>query len=293
VGGGALVIDHEQIERLLEVNRLNEAGLLIERGLAQVPDDPYLHYCAARLAFAREDYASADEHVGHVLSADPQNFSARLLHFVLLRHAKKHAEAELVITGLIRENPASAELLALYGQLMLCTLHVDKAEALVREALRLDSESQQARLCAVLVACVRGRASESREALADLVAEDPEGFAVAHTLLLVLVEQGRYRDALGLARELLRADPANAHLVDLVIELRALSHWIALPAYPVHRFGGAAAGVMWVLAVVLGQVARSTGAVWLYWVLGVYVAYCVYTWVYPPLLKRWLRARGA
>lgn len=287
------MIEHEQIERLLDVNRLNEAGLLIQRGLAQAPNDPYLHYCAARLACEREDFARATEHVGQALAADPHHFAARVLNFVLLRHAKKYAEAELVITQLIQEHPRDAELLALYGQLMLCALHVDKAEALVREALRIDPESQQARLSSVLLACVRGRAAESRDALADLVAEDPEGLSVAHTLLLVLIEQGRYRDALGIARELLRADPANRHLVDQVVELRALTHWVAVPAYPVHRFGGAAAGVMWISAVVLGQIARTTGSIWLYYALALYVAYCVYTWVYPPLLKRWLRARGA
>jgi len=287
------VIEHEQIERLLDVNRLREADELIQRGLAQAPNDPQLHYWAARLACARDDLERASEHVSQSLAADPRHVAARVLHFILLRQAKQYAEAELVITELIRDDPRNAELLALYAQLMLCVLHVDKAEALVAEALRLDPESHPARLCSVLLACIRGRAGDSREALAELVAEDPDGFAVAHTLLLVLIEEGRYRDALGIARGLLRADPANGHLVDLVVELRALSHWVAVPAYPVQRWGGMAVGGLWIGAVVLGQVARRAESTALYGVLGLYVAYCVYTWLYPPLLKRWLRARGA
>jgi hypothetical protein len=210
----------------------------------------------------------------------------------MLLDAHRFGEAEPAFLDLLREAPGNAGLLALYAQLMLFTANVEKASALVTEALRHEPDHRNARLVAVLVAIVSGKARTGGEQLADLVRQDPECERTARTLLLVLVEQHRHREALLVGQQLLRARPGDRGLVDMVIELRAHTHWVALPAWPLTRWGWAGAVGTWGVAILaLGQLKRvsSTWAA----ILGVaYLVYVIYSWTHGPVLRRWLAWRG-
>jgi len=198
-----------------------------------------------------------------------------------------------VIQQLIRENPQASDLFCMYGDLMLRTFHVERAERLADEALRLDPDSQDAKLQVVLVALIRGKRSRVDEQLADLIRDDPDSTRLTATLFVSFVGRRRYREALVLGQQLLRNDPENADLVDAVVDLRCQTHWVAWPAYPIVRFGWIASGVMWAVAIGLLIWAQSSGALAIVGPLWVgYILYCVYTWVYPPLLRRWIARRG-
>lgn len=286
------MIEHGHIERLIEVRRYAEARELIERGFAKAPDDPELHHFAAQVALRRNDLDCARQHVGCALAAAPSHRGARVVQFLLLYEQRAYVEAEQSIVALLSEDPRDAELLALYARLMLITLHVDKAAALVEEALRCDPHSQLVRVCHVLIATARGRRSEVDATLAELVATDPEAAAVTRTLFVVLVERRRYREALAVGQELLRGEPDDADLVEALVEVRSVTHWAALPAYPLHRWGWLASGSMWgayvVGIVMLGRAAPAAVGP----ATAGYLGYVVYSWLHRPLLRRWLRKRG-
>ena len=156
----------EQLERLLEVRRFHELRQLLQRAFAATPNDPHLHCIAARAALSVDDWDKAEEHVRAALASDPLHFEARVLHFVTAEHAKRYAEAERTITELIREQPANAALLALYAELMLTTMHLEKARALAVEALRRDPSTHArascTRSCAWWRATARPRTKSSR-----------------------------------------------------------------------------------------------------------------------------------
>ena len=113
------------------------------------------------------------------------------------------------------------------------------------------------------------------------------------TLWLVIValqQRGDRREALSIARELLRAQPDNEGLVDTVKQLRLVTHWSLWPLWPVMRFGWAGSVAIWLLAVFgLNALRRSdpelAGTIGL-----VVLAYVAYSWIWPPILKRLLRA---
>src|SRR5690606_18676113 len=126
----------------------------------------------------------------------------------------RFVEAEAIVTGLIREYPADAELIAWYAQRTLKTLTPEKARALVDEAFARDPQDRVARRVDVLLLAIEGRAEDAGIRLEELIRGDPESLATARTLFLVLVERGRHREALEVGRQLLRVDPANADLVE-------------------------------------------------------------------------------
>jgi tetratricopeptide (TPR) repeat protein len=281
------------IEQLIEIGRYAEARRLVERVLRETPADPDAHFYAARIARALDDELNARAHVEQALAADPTHFGARVVLYQVLCDAREHAEAEAVIQALIREDPEEPELFALYARLMLKTLHVDKAGRLADEALRLDPSNALARMQSVLVSIVRGERARTEDQLAELIKDDPEGTAAAATLFVALVEQRRHREALALGQQLLRAHPDNAHFVDALVELRAVTHWLMWPAYPLVRWGWGGSAFLWAGALVLFGVLRASGAGPIAGTLALaYIAYCVYTWVAPSLVRRWVAARG-
>lgn len=281
-----------QLDRLIEVGRIADARRLLQQAFADSPNDPEAHCFAARLALRENDHAAAQEHVAQALAADPRHFGARLLHFCLLFDSRQYPEAEPVILDLLREQPADANLLALYGQLMLYTANFDKATALVAEALRREPDHRRARLVFVLAATVTGDKRRANEQLAELIHQDPECRQTARTLLAVLVDNNRYREALLVGQQLLRVEPDDRDLVDGVIELRAHTHWLAIPAWPMTRWGWAGAAGVWVGAILSLSVLRRVSEVWAAIFGAVYVVYVIYSWTYGSLLRRWIARRG-
>jgi predicted Zn-dependent protease len=282
-----------QLEHLLEVGRPAEARQLLSSAFAERPDDPDLRLYAARIALLEGDAREARRQLEGTLLHDPQSFQARYLLYFIDLDEGRHAEAEQRIVDLIRDHSHDPRLLASYADLMLRTLHLDKARRLVGEALRLDPQCRDARLCDALLSTVEGRRDRSDRQLADLVAQDPEAQKVAGALMVVLIDRNRPREALEIARQLLRVQPQNARLVDLIVALRAQTHWLAWPIRPLQRFGWGGSAAIWLGAVlVLGLLQRTQSRLALAAAL-VYLAWVVYSWTYTPAMTRWLRARGA
>lgn len=282
----------QQLERLIEVRRWGDARRLLQRLFAEDPDDAEAHCYAARIAIVQGDEAAAAEHVGLAIAADPQHWEARLIRFDLLLEGKRWGEAEQAILELLREEPADPGLLALYGRLMIFTAHFEKARALVGEALRREPAHRPARAVALLLAIVEGDRGAAEGRLAELLADDPASAGTAYALFAVLVDGRRYREALRVGQELLRHRPDSPELVEALVELRAATHPLSWPAWPAVRFGWAGSAASWGLAIavlaVLGRVAPAWVGVF---AIG-YLGWCVYTWTYGPLLKRWIARRG-
>ncbi len=284
--------EYTQIERLLEVRRIDEAEQLIGKLLGESPGDPNLCYYAARTALMQQDTEEGRRQVETALSSDPHHFGARFLLFHIESHANHYAQAEEIITGLIREYPEDPDLLAEYADIMIETLHLEKARLLADEALRLDPDNRSARLTDIMLSTIEGRRGRAGTQLSDLVREDPEAREVAFTLLQSLAEQNRSAEALELCQELMRSEPGTEGLIDLAVTLRSQAHWLALPLWPMRRFGWAASAAIWLGAVVGFRVLAKAESPWILAGLAAYLFWVLYTWLYTPIMTRWLRAKG-
>ena len=140
----------EQAFWYIERRRIADAKRLLAQALAQYPQDPDLLFHSAQAEWFDDENETAEKTVRQVLVVDPHHAPARQLLAAMLFQRGEYADAELLLIGLLREYPESAELYGRYSQLMLRTLHLEKAEQLAREGLRYDPEDDECLLAAAL-----------------------------------------------------------------------------------------------------------------------------------------------
>lgn len=275
----------EQAFYFIERRRLRDAQRILKDGLTQYPQDPDLLFHSAQVEWLNDDNASAENTVRQSLVVDPEHVPARQLLAALLIEKHEYADAELLLIGLLKDYPEHADLYGRYSRLMLRTLHLEKAEQLAREGLRYDPENAECLLAIALCETARSGARPNA-ALTRLLGAHPESLSTVHALVIALVESGRIDEAHRIAQGAMRADPANENLVGLVRELRIQNHWTMKPLWPLQKWGWGASAAMWVGGMLISsalQRAHSPAAVpfacfWL--------AYAVYSWVWPPILRR-------
>jgi predicted Zn-dependent protease len=106
------------------------------RALAVDPHDANTLCLAGRVEFAVDRHGEAEQRAHEALAIDPQHRGARSLLFDVLLAEKRPDEAEAVVLGLLRDAPDDPDHLADYAQLLVQVFQLDKARALVAEALR-------------------------------------------------------------------------------------------------------------------------------------------------------------
>lgn len=282
-----------QVERALDVGRADLARGSLTPALAARPDDAGLLLLAARIEDAAGNASEARRLAGEVLARDPNSWQGRLLHYKQLLEDERHAEAEQVMLELLREDPSNPPLIALYARLMLEALQLEKARALTDEALRLDPDDSHAQLLDALLHTIAGDDDRAAERVALQIARDPEAMHVARTAIVVFATGNRHRDALEIARCVLRAEPGDRNLVNAIVALRTQTHPLLIPYWPLQRWGWTASAALWGVGIVGVRACYAISplaggiftAVWLTYVVG--------SWVLPPLLRRHLQRVGA
>lgn len=287
-GGETAATLAAQASELLDRRRTVPARLLLSRALQQHPGDGALLLELARADVLEDRLDSARDTLAGLLHEHPADIGARWLMFVVQMESGRLPEAEELVLGLLREMPRSPQFFAGYSRLMLRALLVEKARALADEALRLDPQDDDALRARSLCDIVERPQRTDSAALARLLAANPDD---AHTLQLVavaLVHANRPRQALSLARELLRHQPDDPQLLHLVRALRLQTHWSLWPLWPLQRWGWAGSIGLWLGVIVLYQVLRRVAPDALGPVSLVMLAYVAYSWVWPPVLRRWM-----
>ena len=283
---GAVV---SEARALVERRRYAHARSTISHGLRHFPDNTDLLYLAAFVDYATDDHGAAMQTVVRVLATDPQHYGTRRLCAYLHEAKKEYAQAEELWIGLLREYPEDADCYGAYAELMLKTLNLDKAARLAREGLRHEPESAICLYVAAMIDVISGRGARSQEgdALLRLLRAHPQQVVTATTLVVALMDQGRNREALRIAQELLRNQPDNPHYLALVRELKMQTHWTMLPLYPMQRWGWGGAAAVSVAGIIgvraLGNaVPEPFSSVVVY----TWLAYVIYSWVWPSILRK-------
>ncbi len=261
----------------------------MSRGLKEFPESVELQYLACFIDYACERPEPAMQGIKRLLSQAPLHRGARILNAHLLEGAKQWVEAERVWIDLLRDYPQSADCFAGYGELMLRTLNLDKARRLALEGLRDSPEHTGCLYLAAMIDLIRNRGGAQSEHLRRMLREDPEHVRSALALVTALTAKGNDRGALRIAQELLRQQPDSRHLLALVRNLRARTHWSMLPLYPMRRWGWTAAIVITLVGLVglrVGERVLSPPAfATLTWI---WLGYVIYSWIWPRLLRRWI-----
>ena len=275
----------DQAFYFIERRRLVDAKRVLAQALTHFPQDPDLLFHSAQAEWLDDENEASENTVRQVLVVDPMHAPARQLLASMLVERGEYADAELLLIGLLREYPESAELYGRYSRLMLRALHLEKAEQLAREGLRYDPEDNECLMAAALCETARSGARPNA-GLQKLLVAHPESMSSVHALVVALVDSGRVAEAHRIAQGAMRVDPANEHLVRLVRELRIQNHWSMKPLWPLQKWGWGASAAMWLGGIIVIRALSKSAPELATPVAFTWLGYCIYSWVWPPLIRR-------
>ena len=268
-----------QIEGLIERSRYAHARILIGEALSHYPNDSTLLFAAARVDYDTGAADDARQTLQQILAHDPDDYAGRSLMVNVLQDHGDLPQAELLLIELIREYPEAGFQYARYALLMYRTLHIDKAQALAREAFRLDPNNELALTTCLIGDIIDGRKGAEQAGLARLLQGHPESENTARMLITHLLSRGRYKAAKRIAVELLKLYPNSREVLELVVQLDALSHWSMLPLWPFNRWGWAASGAFYVITLLGLNLVRNQAPLFASTATWILLGYCAYSWI--------------
>jgi tetratricopeptide (TPR) repeat protein len=277
-----------EVEALLERNRIAQAKARLRGALQDYPSHPELLLQSAWADYMSGGNEDALHTVHQVLASDPENQSARQLLFELLAEKNNLVEAEQVILQLLHDYPEHAPYYGRYAELMIRAMQLEKARALASEGLKYDPGDAGCLAARAICDFCEQRPGTSSQALQQLLVRYPQSERTLLLVLAALEDRGHNRAALRIAQQLVQAQPDNGQFVQLAARLKAAAHWTMMPLWPMSRWSWGASIALWLLAIVsIRIVSRINPAAAVVLAL-CYLAYVIYSWVWPPLLRRWI-----
>jgi tetratricopeptide (TPR) repeat protein len=268
-----------------------------ERALAELAelgsegiDNPQAWFVRAYALLGLERYREAARAAGEGLALDADDVG--LLHLLSLAEWKlgRLASAERAILAALELSPENPTLLCTYAHLVSSAGQLEKAERLVDEAARLDPEEPYVRRTRAELAYLGGRDAEAETHARHALELEPDDTHALALMGVAAYERGHARRGAKGMRRAASMDPSIEHHAESARSLAAATHPLLLPLWPIYRFGQ---GPVWLTGVALllavnfvavpGVVAEIVILTWF--------AFVAYSWVAPPLVRRWLERR--
>lgn len=282
-----------RIDNLIERGRYQQASAELAQAFASYPEDADLLHQAAQLECFAEKPLEARATLLQLLSRDPEHVAGRFLLVGVHEELKEPAKAEEVLLGLLHDYPESSGLYARYATLMYRNMKIDKARELAREALRLDPDDDSALMACLIGDLISGDGGAQQDKLGELLRRNPEDQTTARLLIVHLVEHGKYWSARRIAVELFKADPHSKDTLELLVSIEALAHWTMVPLWAFNRWGAKASVGFFLIALFgLAKLREHIDSSAMGVINIALIGYVIYSWVYPPLLSRWLKRRA-
>ena len=199
-----------EIERLLEVDRADDARQRLLQLSGEVPDLPAVESLRARVELAAERPAEAEEAARRYITLAPDDAQGYALLSVALLERNRTAEALEAIDRAVGLDPTHAHYRGRRAQLLLVTGDERGAEAAARAGLELDPDEELSRNILALALNYQGRRGEATATVGELLAHNPDN-PIAHANVgHIALRDGRIAEARTHFVEALRLDPDNA-----------------------------------------------------------------------------------
>jgi Flp pilus assembly protein TadD len=201
-----------------------------------------------------------------------------------LRAAGHLAEAEAALLQGLSIEPNDPDLLLGYAMVCLAAGQTEKASALVERAASHAPESAAVSAARAQVAFAQGRHQDMRRHSEEALSIDPEdpGARALHGTAAMFTGDPRsgYRSLASAAA----SNPSDPDLREAARQAKLINHPLLRPLRPFQRFNQL---VVWIGAVALIYGLRAAGLGPLSAVVAIgWFAFCVYSWVAPPLVRR-------
>jgi tetratricopeptide (TPR) repeat protein len=206
-----------------------------------------------------------------------------------LRAEGRLPEAEAAFLQGLSLDPNDPDLLIGYARVCLAAGQAEKADALVERAASYAPESAAVSAARAQVAFALGKDREmhrhSTEALSH-DPEDPDARALHGTASMLTGDSRSGYTSLASAAA---SQPGDADLRAAARQAKLINHPLLLPLRPFARLNPL---IVWIGAVAVIYGLRAAGLAPLSFAFAmVWLAFCVYSWVVPPLVRRWLNRK--
>ena len=250
-------------------------------------DDAHLWALRTQALVDLKRFAKAAAAARSGLQADAESIT--LLDLLAIAEAELGdlESAEAAILHALELEPDHPVLLCRYALLLTRAGELGKASRVLAEAERIAPDDEVLMRSRIALAYVRGDRKAAVRESQRLLAEIDPGDPVGHTMLGVqAASRGSVRSASRHFDTAARYDLGDEQAVDLARRGRVETHPLFWPILPFERFGPAgswlgAVAIMGLLAAIGQEVLLAIFAV-------TYVLLCVYSWIVPPLARRWL-----
>ena len=206
-----------------------------------------------------------------------------------LRSDGRLPEAEAAFLQGLSLDPNDPDLLIGYAFVCLAAGQAQKASALVERAASQAPESAAVSAARAQVAFALGNDRDMRRHSTEALSrnpEDPDARALYGTASMLT---GDSRSGYSSLASAAASQPGDADLRAAAREARLINHPLLLPLRPFARFNPL---VVWIGAVAIICGLRAAGLAPLSFAFAmIWVAFCVYSWVVPPLVRRWLNRK--
>lgn len=198
-------------------------------------------------------------------------------------------EAEAAFLQGLSLDPNDPDLLIGYARVCLAAGQAQKASALVERAASHAPESVAVSAARAQVAFALGNDRDMHRHSTEALSHDPEdpNARALHGTASMLT--GDSRSGYTSLASAAASQPGDADLRAAAREAKLINHPLMLPLRPFARFNPL---VVWIGAVAIIYGLRIAGLGPLSFAFAmIWLAFCVYSWVVPPLVRRWLNRK--
>ncbi|TCC30551.1 tetratricopeptide repeat protein [Kribbella sindirgiensis] len=203
-----------------------------------------------------------------------------------LRSEGRLPEAEAAFLQGLSLDPNDPDLLLGYAHVCLAAGQAEKASALVERAASHAPESVAVSAARAQVAFALGKDRDMHRHSTEALSYDPEdpNARALHGTASMLT--GDSRAGYNSLRSAAASQPGDADLRAAAREAKLFNHPLMVPLRPFARVNPL---IVWVGAVAVIYGLRAAGLAPLSFAFALFwLAFCVYSWVIPPLVRRWV-----
>ena len=259
----------------------------LERADAATLEDATAWFVRLAALAELERWEQGERAVDAALARFPEDVALLQFAAIIVRHRGQAGRAEQLLLAGLRSRPENIGLLCAYAELVAADGQLPKADALMLRAASFAPASDRVAHTRWVIANLRGDDEGARKIAAERLGRNPGD---AHALTAMAIEElhvGEVVRAKALYGAAIDADFA-IHDPELAMQLRVRRHPLYLGMWPVERWGPVPVTIG---GIVLLQLVRSVAPPELTLVLVVvWIVYCLYTWLAPALLPRYLRS---
>jgi tetratricopeptide (TPR) repeat protein len=272
-------------EHLLSLGRVDEALAELNRDFDS--EDPMFWWLRGLALYYSNRVDDAMAAVQSGLRIAPE--WSPLLELLAQCHLSRHdlVAAEEAVLAALRADAEDPDLYALYAQIVAAAGQTEKARKLLAQARRLDPEHADAVRVEAAIAASRFDHQETLRRGRELLSIDPQD-SRAHLLTgEVLHHRGDVGDAAEHLRTAVVNDPTDELAAEIARDNLVWRHPLMWPLLPAKKFGSAKVWIAGISVLLLARTMRNNAITLT--LACVWIAYCVYSWVVPPIVRRLVR----